>query len=164
LFYGVHAGTQSLFRFDPDRQRIEPLARIGHPAFHALGHAPRGSQLGLTLGPNRVLYHVVHGPTPGQEAADGTMAWLTSFHLDTQVFHCHGPLETHDGERVIFAESLTTDGDGNLYTIAWVEAADPAERERLRRLRAEASPSATRDCGYRIQLVQIEAESTRETT
>jgi hypothetical protein len=164
VFYGVHAGTQSLFRFDPDRRRIEPLARIGHPAFHASGHAPHGSQLGLTLGPHRMIYHVVHGPRPGQEAAPGVAAWLTSFHLDERVFRCHGPLETHVGERVLFAESLTSDGNGHLYSVAWVEPRYAADRERLRRLRAHASPPATRDCGYRIQLLRIDAGSTSMTT
>jgi hypothetical protein len=164
VFYGVHAGTQTLFRFDPDRRRIEPLARIGHPAFHASGHAPHGSQLGLTLGPNRVMYHVVHGPRPGQGDGAGVAAWLTSFHLDEQIFRCHGPLETHQGERVIFAESLTSDGNGHLYTVAWVEPRDAVERERFRRLRADASPPATRDCGYRMQLLRIDVHGTSVTT
>src|SRR5262249_15174802 len=41
-FYGIHAGTQSLFQFDPYQKVVRPVARIGASAFRKKGHAPYG--------------------------------------------------------------------------------------------------------------------------
>ena len=161
-FHGIHAGTQSLFRFDPARGRIDPLCRIGVEALHDLPHAPFGSQLGLVLGPARVLYHISHGPPVSIEGRPpvGSTAYLTSYDIDRGRFRQHGPIETDAGDRVLFAESLTVDTHGNLYALAGVEVSDPAERPRYRRLRAEAAPPVSQNEVYRMMLLRIGTETT----
>jgi hypothetical protein len=159
-FYGIHAGTRSLFRFDPRARRIEPLARLAGAASRALGHAPFRSQLGLAMGPGRVLHHIAHGPPvalPGRPAPR-TTAYLVSYDLDRGTVAEHGPILTDGGDRVLFAESLAAGPRGDLYTVGWVEVAeaDPAW-PRYRRLRAEAASGECRGEVYRMMLLRIPA-------
>jgi hypothetical protein len=151
-FYGIHSGTQSLFRFDPERPRIEPLSRIGIAALHAKGHAPFRSQMGLAFGPgDRVLHHIAHGP--------GRTAWLTSYDLELGGFREHGALCTEAGERVLFAESLACGADGSLYTMAWVEVADPSRRSHYRRLRRVAANGECAGDVYRMMLLRLRPDA-----
>ena len=159
-FYGIHAGTQSLFRFRPDAGHIEPLARIGATAAHPEGHDPYRSPLGLARGAGRTLYHIAHGPpigVPGRRRPR-TTAYLVSYDLDRHAFREHGPLCTDRGERVLFAESLAADARGDLYTVAWVEVADPALLPRYRRLRRQASNAECRGEIYRMMLLRLPAD------
>jgi hypothetical protein len=156
-FYGLHAGTQSLFRYAPRAGRMEPVGRLGPGVFHRMGHAPLRSQLGLTLAGGRILYHIAHGP-PAQASGrplPRTTACLLSWNLATGRFREHGPIRTASGERVLFAESLAVDRTGALYTMGWVEVADAGERRRYARLRSEGSNGECRGEVYRMMLLRI---------
>lgn len=162
-FYGLHAGTQSLFRYAPRAGRLEPVGRLGPGVFHRMGHAPLRSQLGLTLARERVLYHIAHGPPAhvSGRPLPRTTAYLLSWNLATGQFREHGPIRTASGERVLFAESLAIDRTGALYTMAWVEVANAAERRRYARLRTGGSNGECRGEVYRMMLVRIPAEALR---
>ncbi len=158
-FFAIHAGTQSLLRFDPQAMVIEPMARLSPAAFQGLGHAPLGSQLGMVVGRNRVIYHIAHGP-PTRIAGRRRVrrsAHLVSYHLETREVLDHGPLRLFGGERVTFAESIAMDLDGNLYSVAWVEVADSSDYARFKRLRAVASNGECRGEVYRMMLLRIPA-------
>ena len=62
---------------------------------------------------------------------------------------------------MLFAESLATDRTGALYTMAWVEVANAAERRRYARLRTAGSNGECRGEVYRMMLVRIPAEALR---
>ncbi len=160
VFYGIHDSTRSLFRFDPDRGRIDPVCRLGCQSTRVLGEVPGGAQLGLAFGPGRVLYHVSHGPpevVSGRPSV-GSAAYLTSYDVDRGQFREHGPIYTGAGARVLFAESLAFDRHDSLYTVAWVEVLDPEERLVCSRLRAQGSPPLSRGETYRMMLLRIDLE------
>ena len=153
-FYGIHAGTRSLFRFDPRAALLEPLARLGP----GRGHATFGSQLGLVAA-GRTLHHIAHGPpvrVPGRPTPR-TSAYLVSYDLDRGTVTEHGPLRTETGDRVLFAESLAAGPMGDLYTVAWVEVSDAELWPRYRQLRAEACNGECAGETYRMLLLRIPA-------
>jgi hypothetical protein len=159
-FYGTHAGTQSLFQFDPYQKIVRPVARIGAAAFHKKGHAPHGSQLGIVMGLNSEIYHIVHGP-PIQIKGRKTIlrsAYLVSYNLKLRKFNDHGPIRLQSGERVIFTESLTTDPDGNIYAVSWVEAIDPKTFSHFKRLREVAANGECQGEIYKLMLLRISAD------
>lgn len=154
-FYGIHAGTQSLFRFQPHRKKIEPLARLGTEADRTRGHAPYGSQLGLAIGPDRVIYHLAHGPPVGRRNRMRRSVYLVSYDLARSQVKDHGPVRLVSGEQVIFAESLTSDPAGNLYSVAWVEVSDPNVYGHFKRLRNIGSNGECRGYVYQMMLIRI---------
>jgi hypothetical protein len=164
-FYGTHMGTQSLFRFDPERLTIQPITRLSAEAFRKRGHTVLSktmvplSQLGLAMGPRHTLYHIVHGPPielPGRTKYD-TVARLVTYNLDTGEYKDHGPIFCQDDRRVTFAESILLHPNGDIYTVGSVEVIGK-DHNRFKALRELATAGETRGEVYKIMLVRIPAE------
>ncbi len=64
-------------------------------------------------------------------------------------------MQTRDGDRLLFAESLTADHAGTLHTSGWVECRDRAAWARDRAERAIAASGECRGETYRMMLLQI---------
>jgi len=161
-FYGTHMGTQSLFRFDPDKMKIEPVTRFSAQAFRESGHTYLSktrvplSQLGLAMGPKHTLYHIVHG-LPMQmngRSEYNTVARLLTYNLDSGEFKDHGPILCQDDRRVTFAESILLHPSGDIYTVGSVEVIGE-QHNRFQQLREFASAGETRGEVYKIMLVRI---------
>ena len=154
-FYGIHASTQSLFRFQPHGTRIEPLARLGAASNRQRGHSPFGAQLGLVIGQDRVIYHLAHGPPVGRGNRMRRSVHLVSYDLGRSQVADSGQVRLVSGQQVIFAESLTIDPVGNLYSVAWVEVSDPQVHKHFKRLRRIASNGECRGEVYQMSLIRI---------
>ena len=108
--------------------------------------------------PGRLDKKITQPPVDGSTHS-ARVAWLTSYDIDNGIFREHGPLETTAGERVLMAESLAADPQGNLYSLAWVEPVDPAVRASCDELRRQASPPLPRARVYRMMLLRIDRAS-----
>ena len=161
-FYGTHMGTQSMFKFDRDKMKIEPVTRFSAQAFRERGHTYLSktkvplSQLGMAMGPEHTLYHIVHGPPVGLEGRTqyDTVARLLTYNLDTGRYEDHGPIFCQDDRRVTFAESILLHPSGDIYTVGSVEVTGE-QHNRFKELRELATAGETRGEVYQIMLVRI---------
>ena len=161
-FYGTHMGTQSLFRFDLDRMKIEPVTRFSAQALRETGHTCLSktkvplSQLGMAMGPKHTLYHIVHGrpiEITGRSEYN-TVARLLTYNLDSGEYRDHGPIFCQDDRRVTFAESILLHPSGDIYTVGSVEVTGE-QYNRFKQLRELATAGETRGEVYKIMLVRI---------
>ncbi|MFQ5810274.1 MAG: hypothetical protein ACE5JM_11700 [Armatimonadota bacterium] len=120
VFYGVHWASSWLFRFDPEKDEIEPVmhwAPLNQPVKDF-------AQLGLRMGPNHVLYGFVHA-SPLKANVQRSVHLLT-LDLDSMRFKDHGHVLSPEGMTLMFAESCAVAPNGDVYTVGWMEI--PEER------------------------------------
>jgi hypothetical protein len=161
-FYGTHMGTQSLFKFDPDKMKIKPLTRFSAQAFRDTGHTYLSktkvplSQLGFAMGPKHTLYHIVHG-RPIEMAGRttySTVGRLVTYNLDTGEYKDHGPIFCQNDRRLTFVESILLHPSGDIYAVGSVEVIGE-KHNYFRELREVATAGETRGEVYKIMLVRI---------
>lgn len=161
-FYSTHMGTQSLFKFDPNKVKVEPVTRFSAQAFRESGHTYLSktkvplSQLGLAMGPKHTLYQIVHGrPMELKGRTEyNTVARLLTYNLDSGEYKDHGPIICQDDRRVTFAESILLHPSGDIYTVGSVEVTGD-QHNRFKELRELATAGETRGEVYKIMLVRI---------
>lgn len=161
-FYGTHMGTQSLFRFDPASLKIRPVTRLSAQAFRNTGHTYLSktrvplSQLGFAMGPERTLYHIVHGQPIRMDGRSeyNTAARLVTYGLDDGMYKDHGPIFCQGDRRVTFAESILLHPNGDIYTVGSVEVIGD-QHNRFKQLRQIGTAGETRGEVYKIMLVRI---------
>ncbi len=161
-FYGTHMGTQSLFRFDPDKMKIKPLTRFSAQAFRDTGHTYLSktkvplSQLGMAMGPNHTIYQIVHGQPIQMSGRSeyNTVARLVTYNLDTGEYKDHGPIFCQDDRRVTFVESILLHPSGDIYTVGDVEVIGE-KHNYFKQLREVATAGETRGEVYKVMLVRI---------
>ncbi len=135
--YGVHGNSGYLFRFDPQKEKIEIVDRITSAPSKRSGMFDYFSYgyLGFQLGPdNQTLYYLTGGPTfvdgeraKGKEKMSmGAARGIENLHLITynipnQKYIDHGPIFYEDGERPTYVNSIAIGPSGNVYTLARFE-------------------------------------------
>jgi hypothetical protein len=132
--YGVHGNSGYLFRFDPQKRKIEIVDRITSEPSKKSGMFDQFSYgyLGFMLGPdNHTLYYLTGGPIyiDGKrvkgvdEIAMGAAKGLENLHLITynipqNNYSDHGPVFYSDGTRPTYVNSIAVDPKGNVYSLA----------------------------------------------
>lgn len=154
VFYGVHWSTSWLFRFDPRTDRIRPVAPWRARHMLTADVNPDYAQLGLAMGPRRVLYGLVHAPAAGEGTKRSVH--LVTYDLARRELRDHGRVVGADGRALTFAESCAVAPNGDVYTVGWMEVA-PELREELARKRLRG-PEETAALPYLMALVRIPAE------
>ncbi|GAB3916704.1 hypothetical protein [Mucilaginibacter boryungensis] len=149
--YGVHGNSGYLFRFDPDKKKVEIVERITSLPSKASGMFDQFSYgyLGFQLGPDKeTIYYLTGGPiyTDGKrvketdEIAKGAARGLENLHLITYhipsaKYQDHGPIFYGDGQRPVYVNSIAVGYDGYIYTLARVTAEDDNTRTDLIRFK-----------------------------
>ena len=149
VFYGVHWASSWLFRFDPAADTIAPVMRWGPIGKTVMDDA----QLGLAMGPGRVLYGFVH--SPAVKANVQRSVHLITLDLERRRFEDHGRVVGPAGRVLMFAESCAVAANGDVYTVGWMEIA-PRRAAEVRRKRLDGGvPEVTYD--FVMSLVRIPA-------
>ncbi len=113
-FYGIHANTGYLFRFDPVGGGIEVVERIASEKTIAMGRFdafPYG-YLGLTLGPDGHTLYFLTGTPQGEEIH------FVTYHIPTRKYTDHGALVLDNGRRPNWAQSIAVGLDKRIYTVS----------------------------------------------
>lgn len=155
-FWGIIWETSTLFEFLPSANYIRAVADLRPKAYQDMPRNPEISQLGFMLAtPNTVLY-LAHGPAVEIEGRPSVQSglYLLTYDIDTKTLRDHGPILSRDKRRVFFAESIAIGKDGHIYTVAWVEVADPVRKNELARARS-SGPAETAQMVYEILLVRL---------
>lgn len=154
VFYGVHHATSWLFRFDPKAEMVEPVICWRPKEMKDKPGQLDSAQLGLAMGPNHTLYGLVHAPALRPAARRSVR--LITFNLDTRQFKDHGALVTAEGLTVMFSETCAVAPNGDVYTVAWVEA-EPSMRSAINAARKDG-PAEVGGHEYLMSLVRVPAE------
>lgn len=125
-FYGIHATSSRLFRFDPWAERVEPLERLCAAPYGETARSwrrPPTPTLAYRLGPDQeTLYALATGP--GLVARDGrrvrSTVHLVTYDIPTGTCHDHGVLRLTDGRYPTAGQAIETQG-GRLYGVPWIE-------------------------------------------
>jgi len=152
-FYGIHWSTSWLFRFDPEKNRIEPITPWRAQHMLMADTNPDYAQLGLSMGSNHVLYGLVHAPAakPGIKRS----VHLITYEIDRKVFRDHGRVLSEEGMALMFAESCAVAPNGDIYTVGWVEVAPKMKGDLPKNSMTDQGQSNS--LPYRIALVRIPA-------
>lgn len=150
VFYGVHWGTSWLFRFDPKADKIEPVMHWAP----AKGQVKDYAQLGLAMGPNRVLYGLVHAPRLKKHVQRSVH--LITLDLKIRQFRDHGNILAEDGMTLMFAESCAVAPNGDVYTAGWMEI-PPERHEEVRQKRLDGGVPEVKYL-FVMSLVRIPAD------
>jgi hypothetical protein len=156
-FWGLHFETATLFEFDPATNFIRAVSEIGHEDYHGMPRNPEVGQLGFTLGPKNTLFYLAHGPAVVMKGRENTQSslFLMTYNIDERKLINHGPIFSPDKRRVFFAESIAIGKDDHIYTVAWIEVADPERKKALTSARTEGSPAETKGMVYEMLLVRL---------
>jgi hypothetical protein len=135
--YGVHGNSGYLFRFDPEKLKVEIVDRITSDPSKKSGMFDQFSYgyLGFQLGPDgRTIYYLTGGPIyiDGKrvkgvdEIAMGAAKGLENLHLVTynipeKGYNDLGPIFYQDGERPTYVNSIAVGLNGDVYTLARFE-------------------------------------------
>ncbi|MFA6660736.1 MAG: hypothetical protein WCS62_03925 [Bacilli bacterium] len=135
--YGVHGNSGYLFKFDPEKRKIEIVDRITSGPSRKSGMYDQFSYgyLGFDLGNDKeTLYYLTGGPiyedgkrVKGLDkismgAARGVEnLHLVTYHIPTGQYIDHGPVFYEDGSRPAYVNSIAFDKQGNVYTLARFE-------------------------------------------
>ncbi len=155
-FWGLHFETTTLFEFVPSAKLIRAVAELRPKAYRGMPRNPEKSQLGFMIGPQNTIFYLAHGPAvavQGRPALQSNL-YLLTYDIDRGILTDHGPVFSHDGRRVFFAESIAIGPDDHIYTVAWVEVAGANQKGRA----AEAAPfgpEETVNAQYQILLARL---------
>jgi hypothetical protein len=165
-FWGLHFETTTLFEFVPSTRLIRAVAELRPKAYRGMPRNPQKSQLGFMIGPGNTIFYLAHGPAvalQGQPALQSNL-YLLTYDIDKARLTDHGPIFSHDGRRVYFAESIAIGPDDHIYTVAWVEVpsanqkGEPRLSKRGEGQAAEAALSGmqeTANAQYQILLARL---------
>jgi hypothetical protein len=156
-FWGLHGGSTQLFEFNPSRGTLRSVRSLRAEGVGDGQRNPFRTQLGLTLGPDNMLYYLAHGPAvhiAGRRDV-GSSVHLLTYDIDADELVDQGTLVGPDNRRVFFTESIEIAPSGDIYSVAWVETIDPEQMERVQAARGLAVPEETKDAIYEIQLVRL---------
>lgn len=155
-FWGVQWETTTLFEFQPSTRYVRTVGEFRHDAYKGMPRNPEISQLGFLLGPEDTILYLANGPAVEMEnrAEVQSTVFLFTFDMETETMVNHGPLISPDGRRVFFTESLCIGSDDRIYTVAWVEVADPARRAEIAQAR-KTGPVETERMVYEVMLVRL---------
>ena len=136
MIYGVHGNSGYLFRFDPERVRIEVLDRITSDVSKRSGMFDQFSYgyLGFALGPDGdTIHYLTGGPIyvdgkrlKGKDsiamgAAKGLEdLHLVTWHIPTGRCRDQGAIYYSDGSRPLYVNSIAVGRDGSVYSLARV--------------------------------------------
>jgi hypothetical protein len=157
VFYGIHWSTSWLFRFNPNKDSLKPVAPWRAYHLIAADKNPDYAQLGLALGPGRVLYGLVHAPALKKGAKRSVH--LLTYDISRKTLHDHGPIYEEKGKALMFTQSCAVADNGDVYTVGWMEA-EKQSFDELLKLR-ENGPSETRSFAYVMALVRIAYQNIR---
>lgn len=156
-FWGLHFETTTLFEFIPQENYIRAVAELSHPDYIGMPRNPEISQLGFTIGPNNTIFYLAHGPAVEIKDRKNVQSSLNliTYEIDKGKYTCHGPIFSSDKRRVFFAESIAIGPDDHIYSVAWVEVADPERAEALRNTRTDGAPAETKRMVYEMLLIRL---------
>lgn len=134
MFYGVHGNSGYLFRFDPNKSRVEVLERITSEPSKRSGMFDQFSfgYLGFILGPDgRTLYYLTGAPifingkrlvgkstTNTGEAKGLENLHLITYDIPTGKYSDHGPVFYANGQPPLYVNSIAIGPDGTIYSLA----------------------------------------------
>lgn len=151
VFYGIQWGNSWLFKYDPRKDKIEPIIKwIPEVEFNYNNKAMMGF-LGFTMGPNHVLYGFRH--VPAQEGTNDLSVHLLTYDLNNKRFIDHGKVMTEDSYTILYAESCAIAENGDAYTVAWVEAREEEREESEQRRKKGVFSDVTQP--YVMKLIRI---------
>ena len=156
-FWGLHTQCTTLFEFDPAANYIRAVAELRHEAYFGMPKNPEKTQLGFMIGPKNTIFYLAHSPAvviKGREPVQSALNLIT-YEIDKNKYTDHGPILSKDKRRVFFAESIAIGPDDHIYTVAWVEGADPQRREFLKSIRVVATAAETEETPYEMMLVRL---------
>ncbi|SHN14697.1 hypothetical protein SAMN04488057_10841 [Cyclobacterium lianum] len=135
--YGVHGNSGYLFRFDPEKKRLEIVERIASEPSRKSGMFDQFSYgyLGFDLcKENDTLYYLTGGPvykggkrlSGVDNIAKGAARGLENLHLVTYAigtgeYRDHGPILYPDGTIPTYVNSIALGQDRHIYTLARME-------------------------------------------
>ena len=156
-FWGLHFETSTLFEFIPSENYIRAVAELSHPDYMGMARNPEISQLGFTIGPENTIFYLGHGPAVEIKERKDVQSSLNliTYDIDKSKYKCHGPIFSSDKRRVFFAESIAIGADDHIYSVAWVEVADPERAEALRSKRTDGAPEETQKMVYEMLLIRL---------
>lgn len=155
-FWGIQWETTTLFEFVPASKYVRAVAELRHDAYRGMPRNPEISQLGFTIAPDDTIFYLANGPAvriEGRPDVQSTV-YLFTYDIAEERMVNHGPVLSKDGRRVFFTESLCFGPDDRIYTVAWVEATDPARIEEIGKARA-FGPVETERMVYEVMLVRL---------
>lgn len=160
-FFGILWDTTALFEFSPGAKYLRSLGELRHEAYRGMPRNPESSQLGFMLGPDQTLFYLGHGPAAEIEGRPPVQSglYLFTYNIKTGRQTNHGLVLSRDKRRVFFTESIAIGLDGHIYTVAWVEVADPGQRKKLAEARAYG-PAETQQAIYEMLLVRLPRSQT----
>ena len=148
LAYGVHGNSGYLFRFDPEKSKIELVRRITSEPSAKSGMFDQFSYgyLGFLLGPDgETIYYLTGGPiyidgkrvTGKMEVAKGAAKGLENLHLVTynipnDKYQDHGPVFYPDGDRPLYVNSIAVGQGGEVYALARITKNDHTRTDLIR--------------------------------
>lgn len=155
-FWGIHFETTTLFEFVPSANFIRAVAELRPKAYQGMPRNPEKSQLGFMIGPRNTIFYLAHGPAvtvQGRPSLPSNL-YLLTYEIDKARLTDHGPIFSHDGRRVFFAESIAIGPDDHIYTVAWVEVANAKQKGKAVEA-APFGPEETVNAQYQILLVRL---------
>lgn len=138
MIYGIHGNSGYLFRFDPDKSRIEVLDRITSKPSQQSGMFDQFhyGYLGFTLGPDQnTIYYLTGAPLyddigrriTSSERSLKTLIYYTqenthliTYNISTYEYRDHGPIFYNDGNkqrRPLNIQSIAVGSDNTVYTL-----------------------------------------------
>lgn len=156
-FWGLHFETGTLFEFIPSENYIRAVAELSHPDYIGMPRNPEISQLGFMIGPKNTIFYLAHGPAVEIKERKDVQSSLNliTYDIDKGKYICHGPIFSSNKRRVFFAESIAIGVDDHIYSVAWVEVADPERAEALRSKRTDGAPAETQRMVYEMLLIRL---------
>lgn len=132
--YGIHGNSGYLFKFDPEKQRVELVERLTSLPSKKSGTYDQFSYgyLGFQLGPDgETIYYLTGGPIyregkrvegEKQIAKGGAKGLenlhLITYHIPSGKYTDHGPVFYPDGSIPTYVNSIAIDFQGNVYALA----------------------------------------------
>jgi hypothetical protein len=153
-FYGIHWSTTWLFKFDPNKDKVEPVTNWRARASLNEPSVAGRSQLSLAVGPDHRLYGFVHADPLKPHLKRSVH--LVSYDLDKKKYKDHGVVTDGDSA-LMFAESCEVASNGDVYTVGWMEA-KPGDKGAISKA-GKSGPSETAEHSYKMCLVRVPAGS-----
>jgi len=156
-FWGILFETTTLFEFVPSNNYIRSVVDLRPEQYQGMPRNPEVSQLGFLVGPRNTIFYLAHGPAVEIEKKPDVQSslYLLTYEIDKGKLTNHGAIISREMRRPMFTESLEVGPDDHLYTVAWVEVAEPEKMAAIRAARGEGGPSETEEMVYEILLTRL---------
>jgi hypothetical protein len=164
-FYGVIAGSEYLFSFEPKSGTLEIIDRIAAGPNRRSG-ATAGSSLAFELdAEGNTIYYIASSRSRLHDRTTREELRLVTFDIPHRRYIDHGPVELEDGRYPNGCSGLDVGRDGILYlvcTIPLVNFESDREKRIIKAHFADVPLEKLKDSAYEVNLVAVKSPLTSD--